>query len=112
MVLWVFDKNILLVYKTNMKSALIRHDKITDELGNTVEITLWKVPQTSDKPQGYKYSLVYIVDGKRVIGYDNSERKGDHHHYGDAEEPYGFTTLRQLTDDFLNDVEQIKRNLV
>jgi hypothetical protein len=49
--------------------------------------------------------------GKRVIGYDNSERKGDHRHYGDAEEPYGFTTLRQLTDDFLNDVEQIKRNL-
>lgn len=95
-----------------MKSTLIRHEKVTDELRNTVEIKLWKVPQTVDKPQGYKYSLVYIVDGKRVIGYDNSERKGDHRHYGDVEEPYSFTTLRQLTDDFLNDIEQIKRNLV
>ena len=55
-----------------MKSTLIRHDKVTDELGNTVEIKLWKVPQTPDKPKGYKYSLVYIVEGKRVIGYGNS----------------------------------------
>jgi len=56
-----------------MKAALIRHDKVTDELGNTVEIKLWKIPPTPDKPQGYKYSLAYIVAGERVIGYDNSE---------------------------------------
>jgi hypothetical protein len=93
-----------------MKSTLIRHDKVTDELGNTVEIKLWKVPQTPDKPKGYKYSLVYIVEGERVIGYDNSERKGDHRHYGSREEPYSFTTLRQLADDFLADVEEFKRN--
>jgi len=93
-----------------MKSALIRHDKVTDELGNTTEIKLWKVPQTPDKPKGYKYSLVYIVEGKRVIGYDNSERKGDHRHYGSREEPYSFTTLRQLADDFLADVKEFKRN--
>jgi len=93
-----------------MKSTLIRHDKVTDELGNTIEIKLWKVPQTPDKPKGYKYSLVYIVEGKRVIGYDNSERKGDHRHSGSREEPYSFTTLRQLADDFLADVEEFKRN--
>jgi len=93
-----------------MKTALIRHDKVTDELGNTVEIKLWKIRPTPDKSKGYKYSLVYIVEGKRVIGYDNSERKGDHRHYGYREEPYPFTTLRQLTDDFLADVEQFKRN--
>ena len=90
---------------------LIRHDKVTDELGNTVEIKLWKVPPTPDKPRGYKYSLVYIVAGERVIGYDNSEKKGDHRHYGNREEPYTFFTLRKLADDFLADVEQFKRNL-
>jgi hypothetical protein len=94
-----------------MKTALIRHDKVSDELGNTVEIKLWKVPRTPDKPRGYKYSLVYIVKGERVIGYDNSERKGDHRHYGSQEKPYTFTTLRQLADDFLSDVEFYKRNL-
>jgi len=93
-----------------MKTALIRHDKVTDELGNTAEIKLWKVPPTPDKLKGYKYSLVYIVAGERVIGYDNSERKGDHRHYESREEPYTFTTLRQLTDDFLADIEQFKRN--
>lgn len=93
-----------------MKTGLIRHDKVTDELGNTVEIKLWKIPSSPDKPRGYKYSLVYIVAGERVIGYDNSEQKGDHRHYGNREELYTFTTLRQLTDDFLADVEQFKRN--
>jgi len=94
-----------------MKIVLIRHDKVTDELGNTVEIKLWKVPPSPDKPRGYKYSLVYIVSGERVIGYDNSERKGDHRHYGDVEGPYEFRTLNQLADDFLADVEKFKRNL-
>ena len=93
-----------------MKSVLVRHEKVTDELGNTVEIKLWKVPWTPDKPKGYKYSLVYIVEGERVIGYDNSEQKGDHRHYRGQEKPYTFTTLRQLADDFLADVEEYKRN--
>ena len=93
-----------------MKAVLIRHDKVTDELGNTVEIKLLKIPPTMDKSKGYKYSLVYIVAGERVIGYDNSEQKGDHRHYGSREEPYTFTTLRQLADDFLADVERFKRN--
>jgi len=53
-----------------MKAALIKHDKVTDELGNTVEIKLWKISPTPDKPQGYKYSLAYIVSGERAIGYD------------------------------------------
>jgi len=63
-----------------MQATIIRHDKVTNEQGNTVEIKLWKVPASLDKPKGYKYSLVYIVEGQRVIGYDNSERKGDHRH--------------------------------
>lgn len=80
-------------------------------MGNTVEIKLWKIPPTPDKPQGYKYSLAYIVTGERVIGYDNSEQKGDHRHYGRLEEAYAFSTLRQLADDFLADIERFKRSV-
>jgi len=58
-----------------------------------VEIKLWQVPPTTDKPHGFKYSLVYIVAGERVIGYDNGERRGDHRHYGEREEAYAFTPL-------------------
>lgn len=93
-----------------MKATLARHEKVTDELGNTMEITLWRIPPTTDKPHGLKYSLVYVVAGKRVIGYDNGEGKGDHRHYGDREEPYCFVTLRQLADDFLVDVANFKRS--
>ena len=45
-----------------------------------------------------------------TLGYDNSEQKGDHRHFGGLEEPYTFTSLRQLADDFMADVELIKRS--
>jgi len=83
------------------KAKLIQHLKITDELGHTIEIKLWQVPPLADKPHGFKYSLVYIVDGERVVGFDNAEGKGDLCHILGREEPYRFITLQQLRDDFL-----------
>jgi len=91
-----------------MKAIRIRHEKITDELGNTVEIKLWRVPVTSDRQHGLRYSLAYVVGGRRMIGYDNAEGKGDHRHYGDKQEPYDFSTLRALAEDFSADVKWYK----
>ena len=91
-----------------MKARLLEHVKTTDEQGNTVEVTMWRVPKSKDKPHGYKYSLVYIVDDKRVIGYDNAEGKGDHRHYEDNTEPYLFKDLRTLAKDFYRDIEKYK----
>jgi len=94
----------------NIKAQLIRRDKNVDELGNTIEFKMWQLSKPSDdKPHGYKYSLVYIVAGKRVIGYDNAEGKGDHRHYGEKESPYRFRSLNQVAKDFLNDMERYKR---
>ncbi len=53
---------------------------------------------------GLKYRLFYGRKGKRIVGYDNERGKGDHRHYGDREEPYVFTTMEQLLDDFERDV--------
>ena len=93
-----------------MDARLITHEKVVDELGNVIEIKMWKLPEPSgDKPHGYKYSLVYIVDGDRVIGYDNAERKEDHRHIRGREETYRFESLRKLADDFYRDVERYKR---
>lgn len=89
-----------------MKAQLIIHNKITDELGNTVEIKLWKVSKTKQTPNGIKYSLVYIVNGQRAIGYDNAEGKGDHRHYYDQELPYRFRNIRELTEDFYEDIRR------
>jgi hypothetical protein len=93
-----------------MKAKLIRYEKVTDELGNTIEIKAWRLPEpTEDKPHGYKYSLVYIVEDSRVIGYDNAEGKGDHKHIRGRTEPYNFISLRKSAKDFYNDIERYKR---
>ena len=94
-----------------MKAHLIFHNKITDEHGNTVEIKMWRVAKAAESSQGYKYSLVYIVNGRRVIGYDNAEGRGDHRHYDDIEEPYTFRNLRKLVEDFFKDIERLTEKL-
>jgi hypothetical protein len=88
-----------------MKAELVTHTKVTDERGNTVEIKVWRLgDETKDRGHGFRYSLVYIVGGKRVIGYDNGEGKGDHRHYGDKEEPYLFESIDRLFSDFYRDI--------
>lgn len=87
---------------------MVLHEKVTDELGNTIETNIWSVPASKDKPHGYKYSLVYIVAGERVVGYDNAEGKGDHRHFLGVESDYSFRGLRRLVRDFHADVELYK----
>lgn len=93
-----------------MEATLLFHEKGIDELGNIIEGKIWELPEaTKDKPHGYKYSLVYIVEDVRVIGYDNAEGKGDHRHIHEKEEAYTFVSLKQLAEDFFNDIENYKR---
>ncbi len=98
-----------------MKAKLINHDKLTDELGNTIEVKIWSVAKAPDKPHGFKYSLVYIVNGERVVGYDNAECKGDHKHFKQddtlQEIPYQFESLNKLAADFLKNIEKIRGDL-
>jgi len=91
-----------------VRGRLVLHEKVTDELGNTVEMKIWQVPTSRDKPHGYKYSLVYIVGGGRTIGYDNAEGKGDHRHFMEKESAYPFRGLRRLVRDFEADVQSYK----
>ncbi|MHB8483205.1 MAG: toxin-antitoxin system TumE family protein [Nitrospiria bacterium] len=90
-----------------MRAKGILHTKEVkgDEI---VEIKIWQVPISADKTYGIKYSIVYIKGGKRLLGYDNAERKGDHRHYGDKEEPYRFTRMANLIKDFKRDIKKIR----
>lgn len=93
-----------------MKALLVRYEKFIDELGNGIEIKMWQLSKpTEDKPHGYKYSLVYVVDDVRIIGYDNAEGKGDHRHIREMIEPYKFISLTRLAYDFYKDIEKYKR---
>jgi hypothetical protein len=91
-----------------VKGKLIKHDKVKNDDGSIVEVKMWQVPPSPDKPHGYKYLLVYIVDGKRVIGYDNAEGKGDHRHCLERTEKYHFKDLKTLAEDFYNDMVRYK----
>ncbi len=72
-----------------------------------VEMVIWQLPATdSERPHGLKYRLVYIKDGKRVVGYDNERGKGDHRHIRNRESAYTFRNIDQLVNDFWSDVRR------
>ena len=69
-------------------------------------MVVWRLPRpVPPSEHGFKYRLVYIVEGVRVVGYDNERGKGDHRHIGDTEAPYTFVDVPTLTADFMADVE-------
>ncbi len=90
-----------------MKAKLIyRHKDVTPN-GDLIEIVVWQVsgPVEPSKHE-FKYRLVYIVDKVRVVGFDNERGKGDHCHLDGAEQPYSFSTVEQLLEDFMIEVEK------
>ena len=102
------DVSVMLAYHANISAELVLHEKITDESGNTIEMKNWRVSPSIHMPHGFKYSLVYIVGGERIIGYDNAERRGGHRHFRGAETKYVFRSVRQLVQDFQADVARYK----
>jgi len=89
-----------------MKAIPLFMDKQAFGAGS-VQLVIWQVPAPvppSEHP--FKYRLVYIVEGQRVVGYDNERGKGDHKHLGDQELPYVFSTVAQLMADFWEDVRR------
>ena len=75
--------------------------------GGIIEMVIWRLPlEDSERPHGLKYRLVYVRDGKRLVGYDNERGKGDHKHIGEDELAYAFQNVDQLLEDFWNDVKR------
>jgi len=91
-----------------VKAKLVYHvrEYLTED--SFQEFKIWQVPRSQDRPYGLKYSFVYIVEGERVIGYDNYEQKGDHRHIGGKESPYKFVSLEKLWMDFKKDIDRFR----
>ena len=63
-------------------------------------MVVWRVPEPvppSEHP--FKYRLVYVVGGERVVGFDNERGKGDHKHVGGQELPYAFLDVERLIEE-------------
>lgn len=52
---------------------------------------------------------MYVVNGLRIVGFDNERGKGDHCHLDGTEMPYAFTSVEQLIEDFIAAVEQRRK---
>lgn len=106
--LLALDANRLLGYDANMMSAvLIIKRRIVFGDRDFAEAVVWKVPSPVPPTEhGFKYRLVYIVDGRRVIGFDNERGRGDHRHDGDQVNEYRFESVDALLNDFAEAIER------
>jgi len=90
-----------------MKASLLTRGRHPHPAGGFVEIVVWHLPEpVPPSTHPYKYSLVYVVNGSRVVGFDNERGKGDHYHFGREEYPYVFTSLDALFADFAATMER------
>ncbi|MFH1053743.1 MAG: DUF6516 family protein [Candidatus Woesearchaeota archaeon] len=87
----------------------ILKQKLSDDEYIT-ELRLIKVPKDQNHPEGIRYTLVLIdkKTGKRIIGFDNFERKGHHIHINNIEFPYEFRGIFKLIQDFYKEVKRVK----
>lgn len=91
-----------------MKAVLIHQFKQAYGKGR-IEGVIWRVPEPVPPTRhGYKYRLVYVENGIRLVGYDNERGKGGHRHVGPEEMPYRFVDMPTLLRDFLKDVEEMQ----
>ena len=64
------------------------------------EIKIWRVPKSKNYPDGIKFSLFLVCQGRALIGMDNHKPKGPHLHLGTEEILYRFRGPEQLMHDF------------
>jgi len=95
-----------------MGDIIFEHKQVDN--GFLVEMGIIKVEKDAYCPEGIKYSLVVIdrKTKKRILGFDNHERKGHHIHKLNRELEYGFIDEWKLIEDFYKEYEKIKRRLI
>ena len=98
----ILTTEVYVVNIANMSAQLITRFKDITAEGAILEVVIWKVPKpVPPTDHGYKYSAVYVVNGRRIVGFDNERGKGDPCHLDGIEVPYAFTGVDQLIEDFI-----------
>jgi len=94
-----------------VQATLVHRWKDITPEGNIIEVVIWRVPAPVElSAHKFKYRLAYIVDGVRLIGFDNERGKGDHCHNSGEERTYRFEPIVKLIEDFLVEVEKQRRS--
>ena len=57
-----------------MKAELVIERRVVYADRDFAEMVVWRLPSpVHPSGHGFKYRLVYIVDGHRVVGFDNEQ---------------------------------------
>jgi len=91
-----------------VRATLLFHFK--ERQGDFVlEMSLWALPSTGDRPLGVKYRLYLGKAGRHLLRYDNETGKGDHRHVGpeEIEEARSFSTVDELLEEFRDECERL-----
>lgn len=88
-----------------MKASLLARTKEVRDDGVIVEVVIWELPEPLlPSTHRFKYRLFYGMPGEERVRYDNERGKGDHRHIRGKEEPYTFSSIDRLLDDFERDI--------
>ncbi|WP_211656794.1 toxin-antitoxin system TumE family protein [Magnetospirillum fulvum] len=102
----VLETITMMAYDTIMNAEFIIRKRVVLGDGDVVEAVVWKVAEPVPPTEhGFKYRLVLISGGLRVVGFDNERGRGDHRHDEAAVIPYQFLSIDQLLEDFTSAVE-------
>jgi hypothetical protein len=93
-----------------MRATPVARVKEVRDDGSIIEIVIWELPEPLlPCAHHYKYRLYFGGKGVCRVRYDNERGKGDHRHFGEDEQSYGFTTIERLIEDFRLDIERWER---
>ncbi|MBM4345904.1 MAG: hypothetical protein FJ100_21230 [Deltaproteobacteria bacterium] len=83
-------------------AELVTKFKDVQQDGATLELVVWRLAEAvPPSAHRFKYRAAYVVNGVRVIGFDNERGKGDHCHVDGVEYPYTFVDPARLVEDFI-----------
>ena len=93
------------------RAVKVMHEKIRTAEDVVVELKVWRIPKSTNYPEGVKYSFFATHSGKVLVGYDNHKPKGHHRHFAGEEEPYDFDGFDKLRHDFETDLKAALENM-
>ena len=76
-----------------MTNAIIPRKREVTQKRNFIEKVAWRVPVSTSYPEGIKYSLALIEDGKRILAIDNFKQEGHHIHIYTLKVKYMFHNI-------------------
>ncbi|MEZ5534599.1 MAG: DUF6516 family protein [Thiolinea sp.] len=90
--------------------SLLKERRILTE-NSFLDLVIWELTEpVPGSKHNYKYRLAFIIDGECILRYDNESGKGDHKHIMETEVSFTFSSLPQLVNDFMDDVEQWRKD--